>query len=191
MKNILTAASWTIALFAVASACTVVHARDAAANATLTTPAASADAEALATLVAVNEHEIQTAKLALTRQLSPDVAQYANLMQKEHTRNLEKTRAVARAARMEIADTAAVLEMKSKAQAERAELEKLQGAVFEAAYIEAMVKGHGDVLIKLDAKFLPAVKNAVVASHLRETRGHVASHLTQAQKLDGNPQASL
>jgi putative membrane protein len=81
--------------------------------------------------------------------------------------------------------------MKNQAQAQRAELDKLQGAVFEAAYVDAMVKGHSDVLIKLDAKFLPAARNAVVANHLRDTRGRVVNHLTQAQRLDGNPQASL
>jgi putative membrane protein len=148
------------------------------------------DAEALATLMAVNDHEIKTAELAIDKKVSGPVLDYAKMMDDEHSKNQEQTRQLSQSAGVSPMESDKVAALKSKTKAERDRLAKLEGAEFEAAYVDAMVKDHTEVLGKLDKELLPKAANPAVAAHLKTTREHVAMHLEKAKALDANPQAS-
>jgi putative membrane protein len=156
---------------------------DAAVAKTAASAKVSADGEALATLVAVNQHEIETAKQALAKGVQGSVRAFAEKMVAEHSKNLSDTRDVARDSKTHLAETAAVKALKKKTLGERQSLQKLSGDAYSKAYVEAMVKGHQDVLDKLDNQLIPQAKDAQVIAHLKATREHVAEHLAAAKAL--------
>ena len=151
---------------------------------------AVADTKALATLMAVNEHEIKAAQIAIDKKVGPKVTEYARLMQTAHSDNQSKTQAMAGAAQAARLEDAELRALKNKTAGERARLERLQGEAFEAAYIDAMIKDHAEVLGKLDDELIPSAERADVRRHLQDTRGHVAHHLEEARQIDGRPQAA-
>lgn len=155
--------------------------------------AAGNDAEALATLTAVNDHEVKSAELARSKGVDGDVAKYAEMMVKEHGANQAQTQQLASSAALTPAETDAVKALKTKSQAERDALSTLSGDAFEAAYVDAMVKDHAEVLAKLDKELIPNAANAAnaaVKAHLQKTREHVAHHLEQAKALDAQATAA-
>jgi putative membrane protein len=51
------------------------------------------------------------------------------------------------------------------------------GRDFDTAYLDAMIKGHTEVLNMIDNQFLKTAKNEALKAHLTETGGHIAMHL--------------
>ena len=143
----------------------------------------SGDGEALATLVAVNQHEIETAQQAVRKGVSGAVLEFARRMEAEHGKNLADTRVTARLANAPLAETAAVKALKQKSLGERQALQKLSGEAYSKAYVDAMAKGHAEVLGMLDDKLIPQATDSKVIAHLKATREHVAAHLAAATAL--------
>lgn len=136
------------------------------------------DSVALGLLAEVNQHEIELAKQAQSKSVSAPVLVYANSMITAHSQNLTDTMALG--ANTEGAE---VLAKRSENDQDLAELESLAGDAYENAYIEAMVKGHSDVLTMIDKQLLPMATTAVVKAHLTKTREHIQAHLVDAQAL--------
>ena len=145
---------------------------------------ATDDSLALGLLAVVDDHEIQAAQQALSKQVSAPVAAYARMMEKAHTDNLVATKGFGA-----LADTPEVQSMKEKAASDLAELGKQSGKAYENAYVDAMVKGHTDALALIDGRLLSLASTGPVRDHLTKTRGHVAMHLEEARKLQGAPKA--
>jgi len=143
-----------------------------------TTPDVSGDGVALGLLGAVNKHEIAAAQQARSNGVSGDVLAYADLMEKDHGENQVKTEALG-----QLAEDAEVAAQKEKGNAELAQLGTLEGDAYKAAYIDAMIKGHTEVLALIDTRLLPLATGPDVEAHLATTRKHVAHHLEQAKAL--------
>jgi putative membrane protein len=141
------------------------------------------DAEALAELAAINQHEISVAKQALGKGVAGGVRDFATQMQADHGKNLTDTRRVARENKLPLSSSAEVRALEAKGRADQSSLAKLSGAAYSKAYVEAMVKGHAAVLGKLDATLIPGAHDPEVVAHLKATREAVAMHLAMAQKL--------
>lgn len=142
---------------------------------------ASGNGIAIATVMAVNDHEIKAAEVAMTKDIGAPAKAYAKMMDEQHSENQAKTKVLAATNKpIEDADLKA---LKEKTAAARAKLSKLDGKDFERAYIDAMVKDHAEVLAKLDDKLIPAATDPKVVDHLKATRTHVATHLEEARKL--------
>ena len=170
------------------SACAALHAQTAVRqpNSAASPRAAAADElgqrQALGVLSAINQAEINAGQLALSRAQQAATRQYAQTMVKEHSDNQQKLAA------WQPDTTSAPAQAKAvEAQAEAAALARQQGAAFDAAYLQAMVADHRKALDTLDRVILPAASSADVRAFLKETRGHVANHLAQAQRLAGKP----
>ena len=144
---------------------------------------ANKEGDALAILNAINQNEIDIASEARTKKLSKGVKDYADMLHKEHTDNMNKTLQLASSKGMTIAETNASTEVKKKGSDELAKLKVLDGKEFESAYLTAMINGHAEALSKIDNELLAMATSDDVRQHLTETRGHVAMHLEQAQKL--------
>lgn len=157
---------------------------------TLNTPApqpAAGDAAALSTLVAVNKHEIAAAELAQSKEIDAATRDYAKMLERDHRANLEKVENLSKLTKTPIAESPEVAELKRKTAAERDSLAKLDGKEFQNAYLDAMVKGHAEVLSTIDGKLLPGSTDAAVQQHLRATRESVSKHLAKAKELRGAP----
>jgi putative membrane protein len=155
---------------------------DATADPAAAAPAAD-DSLALGLLAAVNEHEIQAAQQAVSKQVSAPVLEYARMMEKEHGDNLAKTKTLGT-----LAATAEVQAMQEKGKNDLAELGKKSGKEYEAAYVDAMVKGHTEALALIDGRLLSLASPGPVRDHLSTTRDHVAMHLEAARKLQSQAQ---
>ncbi len=136
------------------------------------------DEESLALVQAINLHEIELAKLALTRPAAQTTQAMATMLVQEHTRN------EAAQARLGIApgQTQAVLALQRQQQAETDTLIALAPDAFEHAYIDAMVKDHMAAKDLLDER-AGLARSAPVRAYLLQTRTAVEDHLSQARKL--------
>src|SRR5690606_2105458 len=136
------------------------------------------EAAALGVLNAINEHEIATSEQALAKGVTGPVADYARMMIDQHGQNRTQTSALGADADAQDAQA-----QRQQAEQERATLDQLEGEAYSKAYVDAMVKGHGDALTALDQKLIPAAEREDVRQHLTTTREHVARHLEQARAL--------
>ncbi len=146
-----------------------------------TTPAQASvsQADALALLVALNEHEIAAAEQALGKNVTGRVREYADMMKADHSRNLTDTTKLGAAA----STAPAVTQLKEKGAAELRALGGKAGKDYERGYIDAMVQGHTDALELIDGTLLPAATEARVRDHFTATRAKVAQHLEQAKQI--------
>ena len=151
--------------------------------------AAPSQAEALALVSAVDDHEMKLAEQAKSKHVSGDVMGYANMMSAEHAKNMADTAAQLEKNGGAPADSARLNEMKAKGDAETAQLAALEGHAYEHAYMDAMVNGHTDVLGMLDAMLIPAATDAAVKAHLQMTRDAVQKHLEKAKSVKASLKA--
>lgn len=154
-------------------------------------PAAAAygdgkDAEALSVLAAVNENEINAANEAATKNVPSRVADFAKMMKKEHTENLDKTRRLADKVGVAPDSTNPAEREKAEGRDHLATLSPLDGTTFAVTYIDLMVQAHAKALKTLD-EYVGRASNPEVKKHLQETREKVAKHLDHAKDI----QASL
>lgn len=149
-------------------------------------PKAKQDSAAIGWLMVVNQSEIDAAKEAKNRKLSSDVLDFADLMIDEHSKNLDKTIEVSKEIEIEPMKDKQAMDLEKKSEKDLAKLKKLDDKQFQAEYVKAMVKGHGEVLKAIDSSYMPKVKNEDLKKHFEETRKHVADHLEKAKELKAN-----
>ncbi len=143
------------------------------------------DAEVLSFVAAVDVNEILAASVAEKKKIGQPVMDYAKMLHTEHGDNMAKTLQLGQSIKVTPSDTKAVDALKKKGAGELAMLIPLDGKDFETAYLDAMIKGHTEVLDMIDSRLLTTAKNDALKAHLKETRGHVAMHLERAKKLKG------
>lgn len=160
--------------------------QDQSTNRSLTmddSPGAGSEAEALALLAAANTNEINAAAEAQKKQISSPVMKYARMLQNHHEDNLAKTRQLGQTMNLTLADTKDVATLTKKGSSDWMLLADLQGEEFEMAYLDAMIKGHREVLDLIDGRLMKSAKSEAFKTHLTETRKTVAMHLEEAKKL--------
>lgn len=146
--------------------------------------AGASQADALALLATINEHEIAAADQAVRKNVTGDVRQFAEMMRTEHTKNLEETTKLGGAA----STHAAVTAQKQKSEAELRTLDAQSGKAYEKAWMDAMVKGHEDALAAIDNTMLPAATEDRARQHFTATRAAVAKHLERARQIQSGLQ---
>lgn len=145
------------------------------------TAASPSQADALAMLLAINEHEIAAADQALRKNVTGAVRDYAQMMKTDHGKNLADTTRLGGAA-----STAPTIEaMEKKGEADLRTLDAQTGKAYEKAYIDAMVTGHTDALARIDSTMLPAATDPNIRQHLTTTRDTVSRHLARAKEIQG------
>ena len=153
------------------------------------TMADPADAAILTKLATVDQHEIKMARAAERKKISAQALNYARMLRDQHEQNLKDTQALAHKLHMSPRQTSETEDIRKKGTTELAQLQPLNGPEFEKAFIDAMVKGHEEVLSMLDDGIASA-KNDEVKAHLQSTREAVATHLSEAKQLQGGASAS-
>lgn len=148
-----------------------------------TTHAASHDGEIVAVLIAANNNEIAVADLALEKASSPEVKHYADTLKIQHAQNLKDTLLLKDKEAIKPEQTAAIKHLEKKGQADLKKLSTKNSTQFDKDYINAMIKGHKELLKEFDHKLLRQVKNNSLKELLITTRPHIEAHLEEAQKI--------
>lgn len=145
------------------------------------------DSDIISWVIVLNKNEINSAKLALSKKLTPPVKNYAKLMLTDHSKNLAKTKSLSKSLKLnDQASNNAIEELKSNGNEEIAELKPLNDHDFNNAYINAMIKDHQAGLSTLK-KYINEVKqNSRLYSHLKNTAHHVEQHLEKAKQIQDN-----
>lgn len=146
---------------------------------------AGPDAEILGVLMAVNTNEIVAAMEAAKKKLSQPIADYARMLHTEHGKNAADTLKLGEKIDVTPLETEKTNALRVKGAGELAGLVPMDDAAFGKAYVDAMVKGHTEVLATIDNDLLKSAENEAVKKHLAATREHVAMHLEAAKKLQG------
>lgn len=139
---------------------------------------ADGDVTALSLLSTINQHEIDVAQQAVGKGVKGAVAEYAAMMEKDHSDNQAKTLRL-----VTPVDTPDADRMKGDGEKELQALAQQSGTAYEKAYIQAMVAGHEKALAAIDEKMLPTATSEPAKNHLTETRAHVAHHLERAKAI--------
>jgi putative membrane protein len=144
----------------------------------------SGDGEAIAFLLAVDQHEIDAANDASQRKSDPKVGQYAQMMITDHSKHKDETQKLSDTLSIQPMETATIEKLKAESKTDLAKLSQMQGANFDNAYISEMVKDHSNALNHID-HFMKVTTNTQLKSHLKATREAVAHHLEEAKKIQG------
>jgi len=139
------------------------------------------DGEIIAFLMTVDKNEIALAKLALTKETTPAIKKYAQMLQTQHTQNLHEALMLSKKINLAPVDTATVISLQKNGVNGLATLSHLKGKDFDKAYIDAMVSGHTAVLKMIDDNLLKNVSNSSLKEFVIATRPHIELHLQQGQ----------
>jgi putative membrane protein len=146
--------------------------------------ASSADTDALAAIQMVDQNEIQAAGEAEKKKLNPKVKDYAQMLHKEHTKNLDKANKLIDKLGVQTSGNATAQGLQAQGAKDLASLTPLDGDEFASVYLTAMINGHTQALSLLDTQS-QSVQDEDVKKFVAETRGHVSMHLDRAKELQG------
>ena len=136
--------------------------------------------------VTANTIDAEMGELALERSENPEVRAFAETMIRDHRGVNEQAVALARRLGVTPADNEISRSLQSGAADAHAQLEGLDGAAFDRAYMEREVSYHAAVLDALDQTLIPNTTNAELRSLLVSARGAVAAHLEHARSLSAS-----
>ncbi|MBA3608289.1 MAG: DUF4142 domain-containing protein [Chthoniobacterales bacterium] len=145
--------------------------------------ATGSDAEVLSLILAVDTNEVVAAMEAGKKKLPQPVAEYAKMLHTEHGKNAADTMKLGLKIDVTPMDTEKTNALRKKGAGELAMIAPLEGEEFAAKYVDAMVKGHTEVLAMIDGELMKSAENEALKKHLTETREHVAMHLEEGKKL--------
>ena len=156
----------------------------AAANAAPPPPPPLADGEIATVTQAVNDGEIEHAKLAKTMAKDKQVKAFAAMMTKDHTAANKRQAALVKKAKIEPKDSDLSKRLTDDAMARAETLKGTEkGAAFDKAYIDAQVEMHTAVLSAIDTQLMPGVQSPELKSELEATRTTIEGHLNQAKEI--------
>jgi putative membrane protein len=138
-------------------------------------------------LHAVNQAEIQAGQIAQQKASSADVKAFGEKMVTEHTQNDQHLSGMAQTLGVNLEGKAYQKQQKG-AQKTAKKLEGKTGSAFDAAYIDAMVKGHEKVAKNVKKLSDQARKDgqSELASFLDQTVQGVQGHLSIAKKIQSS-----
>jgi putative membrane protein len=143
----------------------------------------SADAAVLQTIVALDKNEILAGVVASHLQSKSSVLDFANMMIKDHGKNLTDALQLANKMKALPLNAAKTSDLSKKGADELVKLAGLPEDQFNKAYVDAMVQGHEDALKLIDSKLMKETKDQDLVKFLTDTRSAVNTHLEDAKKL--------
>lgn len=141
------------------------------------------DGQIIAILVALNNNEIAGSQEALQKTSNHSVKRYASMLQREHTKNLNKTLKLSQELGIAPVPASTASTIQRDGKKEMKTLNALNGSNFDVTYINDMVRDHQAALNLIDNNLLKNVTNPVLKAQLERTRPHIAAHLEKAQKI--------
>lgn len=150
-----------------------------------TTPAAFLEeGQILGVIIAANAGEIDAAQLAKQRATKKEVKELAALMFTQHNEAQSKAKAVTAKTKIASADSDTSNKLKEEGVAIVKSLrETPSGDEFDRLYVDAMVKGHRDLLSTIDHRLIGGAKNGELKAFVTDMRQHVSMHLTKSEEV--------
>lgn len=142
----------------------------------------SNDGQIIEWLIILNNNEIKAADLANTKNVSPAVKSYSDMLKKDHTKNLRDTEKLSQKTSINPVSSSESTALEQAGKDTGAKLSPLNNSKFQVDYLDAMVKGHSEALNKIDQD-LNTVSNPELKKHLEKTRKSVLKHLNTAKSL--------
>ncbi len=143
----------------------------------------SGDAQAFASIIAIDLNEVLAAAAAQQKKISQPVKDFAKMMQEAHGAHMVDTMQLAQRLGVTPINTPSVEKIQKDGAGELGKLIPLDGEPFASAYLDAMVKCHTDVLGMLDSTLIPAASSDQLKGQLTKTRADIAAHLETAKAL--------
>jgi putative membrane protein len=145
------------------------------------------DADILGILEQANQNEISAAQQVVNRQYNAQVQGYANMLQRDHSDNLQKAHDLAQKLNITPSmDSAEARKEMDKGRDELSKINKLQGDKLAKSYIDDMIKDHTEEIKEIDKNMLPSASSPELKSYLQETRDAMNKHLDQARHIKDN-----
>jgi putative membrane protein len=145
------------------------------------------DAQIAAIVVAANQVDVDAGNLALKKTQNAQVKELAQRMVTDHTAVNKAAGDLVGKLGVTPEETDASKGLTKGGEDKRAELEKLDGAAFDKAYVDNEVAYHEAVIGVLDSQLVPSASNAELKKTLVDVRPAFQAHLEHAKQV----QASL
>ncbi|MDZ4754196.1 MAG: DUF4142 domain-containing protein [Phycisphaerae bacterium] len=146
------------------------------------------DSEVLATVIAIDLNQVLAASQAQTKKIGQPVKEFAKMLHKVHGAHMVETMQLGQRIGVTPIITSSVEKLQRDGAGALSLLVPLDGDAFAGAYIDAMVRGHENVLTIIDKELTKNASIADVQQHLEAMRDHVAQHLEKAKALQGSMQ---
>lgn len=137
------------------------------------------DGQIVEILMIIDAGEIKAAKVALKRTSKPNVKDFANLMIRDHGKNLQEAKKLGISP--VVSEKSKLLEKNGKNGLKN--LKSVPENEFNKTYIDAMVTGHKQALEALDTELLPKASSPELIKFLKATRIAVKHHLEMAEEM--------
>jgi putative membrane protein len=145
------------------------------------------DAEVVALDLIIDDNEIKAAQTAEKKKMGKDAMKFAKMLLKQHREDSAKISKLAKKENINPSESVPkVQELRDKGAAELQALAPKDSLEFEQGYITAMVVGHTDALALFDEHLIADASNPKLKKAMEETRKHVAHHLEEARRLQGD-----
>ena len=163
--------------------CAVAAALTVAAFAGQAQAADPTDPQIAAIVVTANQVDIDAGRLAEARGANPEVKAFGKMMVADHSG--VNAAAVALVTRLQVTpeDNPTAESLRKGGQDNVAQLQALQGAAFDKAYIDHEVAYHEAVLAAVDTTLIPDARNADLKALLVKVRPAFVAHLDHAKAL--------
>jgi putative membrane protein len=164
---------------------TAPAAQGSAAPAPTPAPAGSTmnDAEIAAIVVAANQVDIEAGQLALKKSNNPEVKKFAERMVTDHTAVNQAAVELVTKLKVTPQESEASKSLAAGGSTMRANLEKLEGAAFDRAYVDNEVAYHEAVIGVLDTQLIPSASNKELKDALVGAKPAFDAHLQHAKQI--------
>jgi putative membrane protein len=143
------------------------------------------DAQIADVVKTANKGEIDASKHAKTHAKNKDVKNFANMMIQHHEKSNQETKQLLSKLKLKAETNDVSHTLEETAQSKINGMKDLKGADYDKAYIQAQIDMHQTVLSSIEQSLLPSAKNAELKAMLEKTRETVASHLSEAKRING------
>jgi len=145
------------------------------------------DAEIVALDLTIDDNEIKAAQTAEKKKMGKDAMKFAKMLLKQHREDSNKVSKLAKKEKITPSETASkVQELRDKGAADLQTLASKDSMEFEQGYVSAMVQGHTEALALFDEHLVKDASNHKLKKEMEEARKHVAHHLEEAKRLQGD-----
>jgi putative membrane protein len=141
------------------------------------------DAQIAAIAGAINESEVEQAKIAIDETKNDAVKRFAETMIEHHSQAVKDVDELETRVGLEPADSRLLAQLRVEAKATEDKLDDTEDASFDKLYMTAQVDMHRKALDTLDGKLIPQARNAELKQLLQTLRPRIASHLEMARAI--------
>lgn len=141
------------------------------------------DEEIAAVVVAANQVDIDSGKLAQKKASSQEVKAFGERMVTDHTAVNKQAGELVKKLGIKPKESEISKSLMTQGDKTLKQLKSLEGAEFDKAYIANEVKFHQAVLDMIDNTLLPNAQNAELKQLITQVRPAIEAHLQHAQQL--------